>query len=146
MPRTTLLLSALSLVLLTACSGPADRASRTVNAPAQRVAPEQIQNRPVTTPAPAAASAQAGTSGMLNPPHGEPGHVCGVPVGSPLDGSTAPAAPGVTMQQESFGQPAAAPSAAITPGATGGGQSGMINPPHGEPGHVCGSPVGQPLP
>lgn len=35
----------------------------------------------VVAPSPA-----AGSSGMLNPAHGEPGHDCAVPVGSPLPG------------------------------------------------------------
>ena len=40
---------------------------------------------PATTPMPVA-SPVGGGSGMLNPAHGEPGHDCAVPVGSPLPG------------------------------------------------------------
>lgn len=51
----------------------------------------------------------------INPPHGEPGHRCDIPVGAPLETS-----------------PAKASEVAI-------------NPPHGDPGHRCDIPVGAPL-
>lgn len=57
----------------------------------------------------------------INPPHGEPGHDCAVPVGQPLpssDGSV-----NTPMNNE----------------------SANLNPPHGEPGHDCSVPVGKPL-
>lgn len=140
-----------SLILLTtllfaACSDTNTKTSRTVAVPAERVAPEQIRNR-TTTNAPTTTGAQPASAGMLNPPHGEPGHVCGVPVGSPLDGSAANMATTTTISPESQSFGATNPGGSTT--ALGGSaptsQQGMINPPHGEPGHVCGQPVGEPL-
>lgn len=66
----------------------------------------------------------------INPPHGQPGHDCAIPVGQPLNNTT-PTMP----------TPSAAVSNPVTtlPGA-------RLNPPHGEPGHRCEIPVGQPLP
>jgi len=54
---------------------------------------------------------------MINPPHGQPGHRCDIPVGQPLTATT----------------------------ASNTNEQVMINPPHGEPGHRCDIPVGQPL-
>lgn len=121
----------------------------TPDASAQDVAPQDAAMTPggITTapPAPATAPATQATAPAdgavkINPPHGQPGHVCGTPVGQPLDGSAAkantpnpqPAAKSVTMPPPSGGT-----GAAVAPGT---------NPPHGQPGHVCGTPVGQPLP
>lgn len=53
----------------------------------------------------------------LNPPHGEPGHDCAIPVGAPLGSSPQ------TNTQVAEG----------------------TNPPHGQPGHDCSIPVGAPL-
>jgi len=53
----------------------------------------------------------------LNPPHGQPGHVCEIPVGQPLP---------INSKVSNRGQ--------------------RLNPPHGQPGHVCEIPIGQPLP
>jgi len=87
----------------------------------------------------------------LNPPHGEPGHVCEIPVGEPLDGSGAVGSDAGATQNIQMGtgmnmapQTMTIPSTQGTP--TQGGGSGRINPPHGEPGHVCEVPVGEPLP
>ena len=61
----------------------------------------------------------------LNPPHGEPGHICEIPVGQPLpDGNV---------------------TTTITPN-TSNNSAQRLNPPHGQPGHICEIPVGQPLP
>ncbi len=66
----------------------------------------------------------------LNPPHGQPGHDCAVPVGQPLNSPT----PTMSTPSASVSNPPAA-----LPGA-------RLNPPHGQPGHLCEIPVGQPLP
>jgi hypothetical protein len=68
----------------------------------------------------------ASRSVAVNPPHGQPGHTCAIPVGAPL--SSAPANATTTT---------AATSAATA--KTG------LNPPHGEPGHRCEIAVGAPL-
>lgn len=67
----------------------------------------------------------------LNPPHGEPGHICEIPVGDPLPGASGNASPA----------PAVSP---VLPSASP--LQTRLNPPHGQPGHVCEIPVGQPLP
>lgn len=76
------------------------------------------------------------SSGKLNPAHGEPGHRCDIPVGSPLNsppGNVSTATPPVTATP--------VPPVAATPVKTAPG----MNPPHGEPGHDCSIAVGQPL-
>ena len=88
---------------------------------------------PVPVPAPTT------STGPVNPPHGEPGHDCAIPVGAPLDGSGGTAAqPTGTVQP--VAQPAAQPASQITLPA------GTPNPAHGEPGHDCAVSVGAPLP
>ncbi|MFW6310247.1 MAG: hypothetical protein ACOC1D_04020 [Prolixibacteraceae bacterium] len=94
----------------------------------------------------------------INPPHGEPGHRCDIPVGEPLN-----AQPAGTTRQTPVNPPANAPAAGNNPTAptienaqklnssqpsnTSSAQnSGRINPPHGQPGHRCDIPVGSPLP
>lgn len=87
------------------------------------VAPQNTTSQISTTPQ----SGEAKSMAKLNPPHGEPGHDCAIPVGAPLNSkpsaaATAPAA-----------NPAAVPANA------------KLNPPHGQPGHDCAVPVGAPL-
>jgi hypothetical protein len=76
----------------------------------------------------------------LNPHHGEPGHICEIPVGAPLNSvqnaQPAPTQPVITTT------PAVAPPTIMPTAVTGK----RINPPHGEEGHVCEVPVGAPLP
>lgn len=63
-------------------------------------------------------------SAAINPAHGQPGHICGVPVGAPLDSATLPKT---------------ANTAVAPKPATG------LNPAHGQPGHRCDLAVGAPL-
>ncbi len=63
----------------------------------------------------AAERKSAQSSPAVNPPHGQPGHICEIPVGAPL--------PEQDNSQEEI----------------------VLNPPHGQPGHVCEIPVGEPL-
>ncbi len=101
----------------------------------------------------------------LNPPHGEPGHRCEIPVGSPLNGSgevtvpaptTAPAPP-PPVTTESTNNPASmAPTVenarllnatqVTQTGAPATGEKPKNNPPHGQPWHRCDIAVGSPLP
>lgn len=103
----------------------------------------------------------------LNPPHGEPGHRCEIPVGSPLNGS------GTVQAPAASNAPAPAPAVAPTPpaanspaslaptvenarrlNATQGtqtsapatGEKPKTNPAHGQPWHRCDIAVGAPLP
>lgn len=92
----------------------------------------------------------------MNPPHGQPGHRCDIPVGAPLDSPpqrqvpTQQAAPasngqgflgGGTQQAAAPQQPQAMPVQETAPG-----MKGKPNPAHGQPGHRCDISVGQPLP
>ncbi len=85
-------------------------------------------------------AAPTGGSGevRLNPPHGEPGHRCEIPVGAPLDSDPGNAAGLIQQQMIQDHAPAQQ-----TPS---GGQNQRLNPPHGQPGHDCNVPVGAPLP
>jgi hypothetical protein len=90
----------------------------------------------------------------MNPSHGQPGHRCDIPVGSPLNSPVATkavaAAPqgGSTSKTFSVTPPAttanAVPALLSTeaPVATAEG----MNPPHGQTGHRCDIAVGAPLP
>ena len=82
----------------------------------------------------------------LNPPHGQPGHRCDIPVGAPLNSKPAaqPAAaqPQVTQQQIVIDPQQAQQHT----GTTEPGFSGKPNPPHGQPGHRCDIAVGEILP
>lgn len=70
-------------------------------------------------------------SANLNPPHGEPGHDCAVPVGQPLSSNAggAPTMPTMTTPVN-------------TPNSN---NATNLNPPHGQPGHDCAIAVGDPL-
>ena len=73
---------------------------------------------------------------VLNPEHGQPGHRCDIAVGAPLNSPSTiqPAPTAVT----------ASPAPIISlPANTDASVS--LNPPHGQPGHDCAIPVGQPL-
>jgi len=85
--------------------------------------------------------------GKLNPAHGQPGHRCDIAVGAPLPATAAapvfnnPAItpvqnPSTTINPTTAVQPQPAAAATVAKG---------INPPHGQPGHRCDIPVGQPL-
>jgi hypothetical protein len=94
------------------------------NATGQQMAPS------VSVPSNAAQNNPA-----LNPEHGQPGHRCDIAVGAPLN-SPAPQA-----------QPTVGPAQPATNILTNTNTSGVVtlNPPHGQPGHDCAIPVGQPL-
>lgn len=96
------------------------------------------------------------TSPGMNPPHGQPGHRCDIPVGQPLN--SAPAQPQQGTQNIAVnapqGQTIQIDPNSLQPGKFAVDQSGKaktvktpkgMNPPHGEPGHRCDIPVGQPL-
>ncbi|MGG5505684.1 MULTISPECIES: hypothetical protein [unclassified Myroides] len=106
--------------------------------------PTPVASTPATTNQTTAASSK------LNPAHGQPGHRCDIPVGTPLD---APAGGGMQTSAApvaaSQGQPFLVNDQAKDRIMQEQGQSassGKINPPHGQPGHRCDIQVGQPLP
>lgn len=78
--------------------------------------PQATQNQ-TTTPTKTATPAKASGDVTLNPPHGQPGHSCAIPVGQPLTKNN---------------------NATPT-------NNGNVNPPHGQPGHRCDIAVGAPL-
>jgi hypothetical protein len=126
-------------------AGPAEGNTQ-ATAPATNL-PEQSQQ-----------SAQATGSSAPNPAHGQPGHRCDIAVGAPLNSKPTAPQQGQQMQQQAQQQsaplnptltpgptaptltpPAPTMSAPTQPTAAG------MNPPHGQPGHDCAIPVGQPL-
>lgn len=93
------------------------------------------------------------TAPGMNPPHGQPGHRCEIPVGQPLNSSPAPSATpsaqNITVNGTNTVQ---IDPNAVSPGKIMIDQNGKqvkttpgMNPPHGEPGHRCDIPVGQAL-
>jgi hypothetical protein len=96
--------------------------------------------------APAPANARNSGSVALNPEHGQPGHRCDIPVGAPLNGG-AQQAPATSIQPQNM---PAGPRVQNTPAPSSApaqiSSQVKLNPPHGEPGHDCAVPVGQPLP
>lgn len=103
---------------------------------------------PVSNAAPVAAPATSTTTAPgMNPPHGQPGHRCEIPVGAPLNSQPSNTGTAPMMQQPAQ-QPAAKPQSFMQPSAaqqTATTAPGM-NPPHGQPGHRCDVAVGAPLP
>lgn len=98
----------------------------------------------------APAAGQAGATANVNPPHGQPGHNCAVPVGAPLNSApapklnatpaSAPTGPAAAAGAQTTPTPTPLPIQAPTQVAPG------TNPPHGQPGHDCSIAVGAPLP
>lgn len=142
--KTTFLLCAGALLVFTSCGGEEPEnmddgtSTETVND-----APRSLINDNASGNQDAGGNAGFGTendasqnmplnnSGVkINPPHGEPGHDCAVPVGNPL-----PSAVGGTIT----------PTITPTVNTPKTNSSVKLNPPHGEPGHDCAVPVGNPL-
>jgi hypothetical protein len=132
------------ILLFSACT---DRTERSLKSQTRPVAPPPAMNAPaanaavdttaINAPAPGASGTVA-----LNPEHGMPGHRCEIPVGAPLN-SPAAAQPQVSVQQ-STQQPAGTriEQPLTTPNTS---KTVRLNPAHGEPGHDCNIPVGEPL-
>jgi len=91
--------------------------------------PANMAVAPVRPIVPGSIAAPPAGRVVLNPAHGQPGHRCDIPEGSPLPGATT--APSVASVVN--GAPAVVKSTA------------KPNPKHGEPGHRCDIPVGAPL-
>ena len=105
--------------------------------------PQQV----VQVQQPQAQQSYVGPKGeKLNPPHGQPGHRCDIPVGAPLN-SKPGAQPAAPQQQVTQQQIVIDPQQAQQhTGTTEPGFSGKPNPPHGQPGHRCDIAVGAILP
>lgn len=116
--------------------------------------PSQQVITPAQNTAQTVTQAPVATKPGMNPPHGQAGHRCDIAVGAPLNSPVAKAAttgksaftttttstPNPTSTTQTIGTPELLKT--DTPAATAPG----MNPPHGQPGHVCGTPVGSPLP
>lgn len=129
------------LVTLAACSEQQQDAENSTT-PATTATPAA----PTTAITPAPVDAQAASAGTVsdpNPPHGEPGHRCEIPVGASLSGTPPSSGP---VDQMSTSQQITMPQMSAQPAAAAGSTPPGINPPHGQPGHDCAVPVGSPLP
>lgn len=131
------------MVALSACSSQQEDAADTTT-PAATTAPAAptttITSAPMDAQAP---SASTGTVSDPNPPHGEPGHRCEIPVGASLSGTPPSSGP---VDQMPTTQAITMPQMSAQPAAGASSTPPGMNPPHGEPGHDCAVPVGSPLP
>jgi len=93
--------------------------------------------RPINNP-----TAPIIAGGRLNPAHGQPGHRCDIAVGAPLPAATSPVLNTAPVNAPVVN--AAAATTATQPQSAATVAKGL-NPPHGQPGHRCDIPVGQPL-
>ncbi|MFC6998187.1 hypothetical protein [Rufibacter roseus] len=127
MKKASYLLISASLLFVFGCSE--SKTTSTENSAPVTPAAATVPGQPTATqPAPSTA---------LNPPHGEPGHRCEIPVGAPLNSQ-----PSTNSQLP----PAPALAAPVfTPPPAQGATAAGTNPPHGQPGHDCSIPVGAPL-
>lgn len=93
------------------------------------------------------------TAPGMNPPHGQPGHRCDIPVGQPLNSQPANATPATQNINVGGGtNTIQIDPNSVSPGKIAIDNNGKqvktapgMNPPHGQPGHRCDIPVGQPL-
>ena len=126
----------LTAMALSACSSSAPEPDGATSRADTTTVPTLAQPTPTVT---------AGSSTTVsdpNPPHGEPGHRCEIAVGASLStappaGTPAPAPGTPTINATPMNIPPAGAPTQTPPG---------MNPPHGQPGHVCEVPVGSPLP
>jgi hypothetical protein len=101
------------------------------NAPVLASTRPPVADRPIVPGS--IATPVSGGNVKLNPAHGQPGHRCDIPEGSPLPGAVT--APSLASVINSTAAPSAIPVNSNT----------RPNPKHGEPGHRCDIPVGAPL-
>ena len=173
LPRTVnfrtgfIVIGALLFIGLTSCTSSSNESKQAPRLPAmqQNQVPENIINAASPTPASVEDTGQRQNDDtnavMLNPPHGQPGHRCEIPVGAPLNSPEA----NTVQQSATSGSAATAPTIRnssmaptienanrITPSrqqstaATATGPKPANNPPHGQPWHRCDIAVGSPLP
>lgn len=96
--------------------------------------PVGSNQNPAISAAPASDSL---TSPGVNPPHGQPGHRCDIPDGTPL---TPPTEVNATSSLSATNPLSVSPQSVASPTA-----GSKPNPAHGAPGHDCSIPVGSPL-
>ena len=120
-----------------------------VNSTSKTSLMDQAGIQSASNPAPVA------TAPGMNPPHGQPGHRCDIPVGQPLNSNPAPAPSPAPVSQNitvNGNHTIQIDPNAVSPGKIAIDNNGKqvktapgMNPPHGQPGHRCDIPVGQPL-
>lgn len=121
-----------------------------VGAPLNSAPPKPVaQNATAQTVSaiPAPQPQQLASGKGLNPAHGQPGHRCDISVGAPLNSPVQKASAQGTAIPTQMAAPTAK-AVAVPSAQTGGstaGSNARLNPAHGQPGHDCKIPVGQPL-
>nr|WP_294932867.1 hypothetical protein [uncultured Flavobacterium sp.] len=127
--------------------------------PAQTVQVKPNQQNVVTTTTTTAAPVKVAKG--MNPSHGQPGHRCDIPVGSPLNSPVAKTTATTTTSAPQSGT--VEKSFTVTPPANNNAVPALLstetannakpvatkdgtNPVHGQPGHRCDIAVGAPLP
>ncbi len=161
-----ILISIFAFFTIVSCSPAKNDSGQTPKVP---VLPQnQVQDNTIDTQTPATAapepanlpsSEEKSTQVTINPPHGEPGHRCDIPVGAALNSpavntprqtiSNSPTvtAPNIVNNSTAPTIENAKRLNSSQSGSTASTQnSGRLNPPHGQPGHSCEIPVGSPLP
>ncbi|WP_242927964.1 hypothetical protein [Pontibacter vulgaris] len=121
MKTTTSLLLSLSVFCLIGCSEKKPAATTTPGTAAPATTIQQPANGAVA----------------LNPAHGQPGHRCDIEVGAPLN---LPPQPRLNTAPPALSTPPVSTPVPVQSNVAAG-----TNPPHGQPGHDCGIPVGAPL-
>ena len=121
--------------------------------PVEAAAASSVQSAPTTyTTTTATPQQAAATGGRINPPHGEPGHLCEYEVGAMIPanasaGVSAPqpvvaaAPPRPTPINPGIGSPLNTQLNTVVPT----GPKPKLNPAHGLPWHDCAIEVGAPL-
>lgn len=147
MKRTSFIATAFIFILFVACKSEADKSSETA-VPALNPESQSLPaaNNPFITPGNDTLSKGSGNL-ALNPKHGQPGHRCDIPEGSPLN-QPASANTGVVVDQKPTVSTIIPPPnnnipPVIAPAANTTGLK--LNPQHGQPGHRCDIAVGAPL-
>lgn len=118
----------------------------------QAQAGQTVQVNPGQTQVVTTTAAPVKTAKGMNPPHGQPGHRCDIPVGAPLNSpatkttTTTNASQNGTVSQNFTVTPQANPVPALLSTETETKVAEGMNPAHGQPGHRCDIPVGAPLP
>lgn len=152
---------------LNSCSPSKNDSKQVPRLPAQQQSTVQDNNVNTESPSPVTNENTGQTQNdnnsgvMLNPPHGQPGHRCEIPVGAPLNSpaanpvqqpaTAAPTATAPTIRNNSMA-PTIENANRITPSqqrSTAAPETGTKpanNPPHGQPWHRCDIAVGSPLP
>lgn len=109
----------------------------------------QVQQQPVQQQA--QQTTQTQTASGMNPPHGQPGHRCEIPVGAPLNSKPADKKQPQATTQVVSQKVEEKPVMKINSGNNSTTIEGTttlpgMNPPHGQEGHRCDIAVGAPLP